>query len=85
MDPEPTGEEEEHSTGGGSPRSPSPSLLEPPVSPGELDYGVMLDKVQQINSKLGLLILDNYKIRSICDGLLRDYQERDRALETSQS
>ena len=52
-----------------SPRSPSPSLLEPPVSPGKLDYGVVLDMVQQINDK----------IRSICDGLLRDYQECDRA------
>ena len=86
VDPEPAGEEEELEIlfkntrpGMDSPRSPSPSLLEHPVSPGELDYGVVLDMVQQINSKLGLLNLDNDKIRSICDGLLRDYQERDRA------
>ena len=88
MDPEPTGEEEDLKIFFKStrpevdpPRSPSPSLLEPPVSPGELDYGVVLDMVQQINSKLGLLNLDNDKIRSICDGLLRDYQERDRAFK----
>ena len=61
------------------PRPPSPSILDPPASPGELDYGVVLDMVQQINSKLGLLSLDNDKIKSICDGLLRDYQERDHA------
>ena len=86
VDPEPAGEEEEREIffkntrpGMDSPRSPSPSLLEPLVSPGELDYWVMLDMVQQINSKLGLLNLDNDQIRSICDGLLRDYQERDRA------
>ena len=86
MDPEPTDEEEDleisfKNTRPGvyPPGSPSSSLLEPPVSPGELDYGVVLDMVQQINSKLGLLNLDNDKIRSICDGLLRDYQERDRA------
>ena len=86
MDPEPAGEEEDLEIffkntrpGVDSPRSPSPSLLEPPVSPGELGYGVVLDMVQQINSKLGLLNLDIDKIRYICDGLLRDYQERDRA------
>ena len=84
MDPEPTGEEEDLDIFFKNirpevdpPRSPSPSLLDPPASPGELDYDVVLDMVQQINSKLGLLSLDNDKIRSICDDLLRDYQERD--------
>ena len=43
--------------------SPLPSLLEPPVSPGELDYGVVLDMVQQINSKLELLNLDTLQFR----------------------
>ena len=63
MDPEPTGEEEDLEIFFKNtrpevdpPRSPSPTLLEPPVSPGELDYGVVLDMVQQINSKLGLLL-----------------------------
>ena len=86
MDPEPTGEEEDlelffkNTRPEVDPsRSPSPSLLDPPTSPGELDYGVVLDMVQQINSKLRLLSLDNDKIRSVCDGLLRDYQERDHA------
>ena len=69
VDPEPAGEEEDLEI----------FFKNTPGEPGELDYGVVLDMVQQINSKLGLLNLDNDKIRSICDGLLRDYQERDRA------
>ena len=51
MDPEHTGEEEDLEIffkntrpGVDPPRFPSPSLLEPPVSPGELDYGVVLDQ-----------------------------------------
>ena len=89
MNPEPAGEEEEleiffknTQPGMDYPRSPSPSLLEPPVSPGELDYGVVLDMVQQINSKLGLLSLDNDKIRSIYSGTIRKVTV---PLETSQS
>ena len=61
------------------PESPSSS---PPLSPspGELDYGVVLDMVQKINGRLGPLNLDTENIRSVCDGLLRDYQDRDKAI-----
>ena len=59
--------------------TPSPPPLSP-ASPGELDYGVVLDMVQKINSQLGTLNLDAENIRSVCDGLLRDYRERDLAI-----
>ena len=45
-------------------------LLSPPVSPaspGELDYGVLLDMVQKINNRLGEMNLDTERIRSVCD------------------
>ena len=48
--------------------------------PGELDYSVVLTKVQRINNQLGDMNVDNEKIRSVCDGLLRDYQIRDEAI-----
>ena len=55
----------------------------PPASPasqGELDYNVVLTMVQKINNQLGDMNGDNEKIRSVCDGLLRDYQIRDEAI-----
>ena len=62
------------------PGSPSSSPPIPPASPGELDYGVVLDLVQKINGQLGALNLDTENIRSVCDGLLRDYKDRDQAI-----
>ena len=46
------------------------------VFTSELDYSV----VQKINNQLGDMNVDNEKIRSVCDGLLRDYQIRDEAI-----
>ena len=54
---------------------PTPVPLLPPDSPNtsaELQYEVVLDMVQKINSELGLINLDNDKIRSVCDQLLKD-------------
>ena len=51
-----------------------------PISQGELDYTVVLTMVQKINNQLGDMNVDNDKIRSVCDGLLRDYQPRDEAI-----
>ena len=48
-----------------------------PISQGELDYTVVLTMVQKINDQLGDM---HDKIRSVCDGLLRDYQLRDEAI-----
>ena len=62
------------------PESPSSSPPISPASPGELDYGVVLDMVQKINSRLGDMNLDTERIRSVCDGLLRDYRDRDAAI-----
>ena len=56
--------------------SPSAS----PASQGELDYNVVLTMVQKINNQLGDMNVDNEKIRSVCNGLLRDYQIRDEAI-----
>ena len=58
-------------------------LSSPPASPisqGELDYRVVLTMVQKINNQLGGMNVDNEKIRSVCDGLLQDYQIRDEAI-----
>ena len=52
-------------------------LSSPPASPisqGELDYSA------KINNQLGDMNVDNEKIRSVCDGLLRDYQICDEAI-----
>ena len=62
------------------PESPLSSPPISPASPGELDYGVVLDMVQKINDRLGAMNLDTEKIRSVCDGLLRDYEDRDIAI-----
>ena len=61
------------------PDSPSSSPPASPASPGELDYGVVLDMVQK-NSRLGDMNLDTERIRSVCDRLLRDYRDRDAAI-----
>ena len=60
--------------------SPLSSPPVSPTSPGELDYGVVLDMVQKINSRLGDMNLDTERIRSVCDGLLRDDRDRDEAI-----
>ena len=63
--------------------SPDPVMHSPPASPisqGELDYTMVLTMAQ--NAQLGDMYTDNDKIRSVCDGLLRDYQLRDYAIES---
>ena len=37
--------------------------------------------VQKLNAQLGKMHTDNEKIRSVCDGLLRDYRLRDEAID----
>ena len=62
---------------------PTPTPLSPPDSPNtseELQYEVVLDMVQKINSELGLINLDNDKIRSVCEKLLQDNKDCDRAI-----
>ena len=46
------------------PESPSSSPPISPASPGELDYGVVLDMVQKINSRLGDMKLDTERATS---------------------
>ena len=41
---------------------------------------MLLDMVQKINNRLGDMNLDTERIRSVCDGLLRDYRDRDEAI-----
>ena len=60
--------------------SPLSSPPVSPASPGELDYGVVLDMVQNINNRLGDMNLDTERIRSVCNGLLRDYRDRDEVI-----
>ena len=62
---------------------PTPPPISPPDSPNtstEVQYEVVLDMVQKINNELGLINLDNDKIRSVCEKLLQDNQGRDRAI-----
>ena len=67
-----------------SPTDP-PSLVprSPPGSPSvsaDLHYEDVLDMVQRLNKVLGLINLDNDKIRTVCNQLLQDNQARDRAI-----
>ena len=62
---------------------PSPVPQSPPGSPGgsaDLQYEDVLDMVQRLNKELGLITLDNDKIRTVCSQLLKDNQARDRAI-----
>ena len=86
-DPESDGEEEDTEivfrTMGPTTDPPSPTPLSPPDFPNtsaELQYEVVLDMVQKINSELGLINMDNDKIRSVCEQLLKDNKERDRVI-----
>ena len=42
---------------------------------------MVLTMVQKLNAQLGDMYTDNDKIRSVCDGLPRDYRLRDEAIE----
>ena len=46
----------------------------------DLQYEDGLDMVQRLNKELGLINLDNDKIRAVCNQLLKDNQTRDRAI-----
>ena len=64
--------------------SPDPATHSPPasqISQKELDYTMVMTMVQKLNAQLGDIYTDNDKIRSVCDGLLRDYPLRDEAIE----
>ena len=69
-----------HSTGDGAPGVSVAVTSGLPTSPGELEYGMMLDMVQKINNRLGEMNLDTERIRSVCDGLLKDYRDCDEAI-----
>ena len=62
---------------------PSPVPRSPPGSPSasaDLQYEDVLDMVQKLHSELGLITLDNDKIRAVCNQLLKDNKARDRAI-----
>ena len=62
---------------------PSPVPRSPPASPSvsvDLQYEDVLEMVQMLNKELGLINLDNVKIRTVCNQLLQDNQARDRAI-----
>ena len=59
---------------------PSPVPRSPPGSQSgsaDLQYEDVLDMVQRLHKELGLIALDNYKIRTVCNQLLKDNQARD--------
>ena len=62
---------------------PSPVHRSPPGSPSgsaDLQYEDVLDMVQRLHKELGLITLDNDKIRTVCNQLLKDNQARDWAI-----
>ena len=62
---------------------PSPVPRSPPGSPSgsaDLQYEDVLDMVQRLHKELGLITLDNDKIRTVCNQLPKDNQARDRAI-----
>ena len=62
---------------------PMPVPQSPPGSPNasaDLQYEDVLDMVQTLHSELGLITLDNDKIRSVCNQLLKDNKARDRVI-----
>ena len=46
----------------------------------DLQYEDVLDIVQKLHSELGLITLDNDKIRSVSNQLLKDNKARDRVI-----
>ena len=56
------------------------SPLSSPNASADLQYEDMLDMVQKLHSELGLITLDNDKIRSVCNQLLKDNKARDRVI-----
>ena len=55
----------------------SPVPRSPPASPtvsADLQYEDVLDMVQRLNKELGLINLDNVKIKTVCNQLLQDNQ-----------
>ena len=60
--------------------SPPTPLLGSPNSSAETQYGVVLDMVRMLNSEMNLITLDNDKIRTVCENLLYDNKDRDRAM-----
>ena len=62
---------------------PTPVPQSPPGSPNvsaDLQYEDVLDIVQKLHSELGLITLDNDKIRPVCNQLLKDNKTRDRVI-----
>ena len=58
------------------PESPLASPPPSPVSQGEMDYGIVLDMVQNLRDKLSALNLDNENIRAVYDALRRQCQDQ---------
>ena len=58
---------------------PSPVPRSPPGSPS-VSADLQYDMVQRLNKELGLINLDNVKIRMVCNQLLQDNQALDRAI-----
>ena len=61
---------------------PTPQLVSPgsSASSSETQYGAMMDMVRKLNSEINSITLDNDKIRTVCEKLLYDNRDRDRAM-----
>ena len=61
---------------------PTPQLESPgsPATSSEKRYGDIMDMVRKLNNEISSVSLDNDKIRMVCEKLLYDNRDRDRAI-----
>ena len=63
-----------------SPPMPQLESTGSPASSSETQCGAIMDMVRKLNNEIGLVPLDNDKIRTVCEKLLYDNRDRDRAV-----
>ena len=62
-----------------SPPTPQPQPPRSPASSSETQYGAIMDMVRKLNNEISSVALDNNKIRTVCEKLLYENRDRDRA------
>ena len=75
--------ETDHSRADPTQNSPPTPHLESPgstASSSETHYGAIMDMVRKLNNESSSASLDNDKIRTVCEKLLYDNRDRDRAV-----
>ena len=63
-----------------SPPTPDYHRRVSPASSSETQYGAVLDMIRKLNIEINLITLDKDKITTVCEKLLYDNKDRDRAM-----